>query len=163
MKFRWTHFLDQERWIPMLIVLVIGLVGGFGINMAFGDELEMLGIIIASVLGGFFLCLLSLLFYVLRQIHQRARWENDNFQILMKAKLKAENETRLHAQALKQQETQAFLAIVEASFASTKTQHLQETAVIAALHQAMALATDQDKPLTTKLTELQAIMAQLKS
>lgn len=163
MKFHWTHYLDHQRWLPMLIVLVIGLVGGFGINMAFGDELEMLGIIIASVLGGFFLCLLSLVFYVLRQIHQRARWENDNFQILMKARIKSEQETRLHAQAIQQQEAKAFLSVVEASFANTKTLHLPETAVVAALHQAMALATDQEKPLTSKLTELQAIVSQLKS
>ena len=89
-KKKLEKYSKKNPWlVPAGIAFAFGLGVAIAGNLLFSSQFETIGIVVGSVLLVFFLALLGLLFFVLHQIQQRARWENDNFQLAIKAELES--------------------------------------------------------------------------
>ncbi len=163
MKVTIPEYLAPKNWLPLGVAFGVGLGLAFFGNLLFGTELELIGIVVAIVLLVLFLGALSVALYVLRMVQQRARWEQENFQIALQAKLEVERETRQAESSRKRQEMNALLEIVTKAAPVPRPDIPVDKKVLALVQQAMSLAADEKLSLADKFEALQKAVSEIQN
>ncbi len=162
MKSKLEKYSKKNPWlIPAMIAFALGLGVAIAGNLLFSSQFETIGIVVGSVLSVFFLALLGLLFFVLHQIQQRARWEHDNFQLAIKAELEYKRSEQLAIQSRKRQEMEGLLSILAKAATPAKPDVPNHPEVLTLVQEAMNLAASTETSLADKLVALQSIISKI--
>lgn len=157
MKKLLKYIMDPQRWLPMAASFLVGLLLAFLGNVLFGTELKALGILVAVVLLVLFLGLLSLAFFLLYMVQQRARWEHE--------RLKAGFEIMVDYARSESQWTHSERRLLAEKLPLTASEPKDDSQlnaeVLKLVQQAIDLNANQKKPLVDKVKELQTIVLKI--
>ncbi len=163
-KKKLEKYSKKNPWlVPAGIAFAFGLGVAIAGNLLFSSQFETIGIVVGSVLLVFFLALLGLLFFVLHQIQQRARWENDNFQLAIKAELESRRSEQQSEESRKRQEATILMALITRTAPDPDADAPIDSRIVAAVQNAMSLAADGTKSLADKFEALQSAVNEIQN